>query len=212
MPFLKLRAFTSPERALRLSLGTVLGALVLPSADAAVRRTGDAFLLSLVSSALAFFLFSFQVHEKHILLPLLPATVYFPQQPLLVGWFSVVACFSMFPLLQRDGLTPPYFAVIILSSVACVAVHRGQRTSQAAAGSPVRLLEAACALSLAGMSVLHLLELFMEPPVRYPHLFAYLFCAFSFVHFLGAFIALQGLHLRLALRQMRARASSTKLK
>ena len=65
------------------------------------------FLLCAGSCGLAFFLCSYQVHEKHILLPLLPLSLVAHRAPLLFGWFATVACFSLYPLLKRDGLALP---------------------------------------------------------------------------------------------------------
>ena len=49
-----------------------------------------------------------QVHEKHILLPLLPAALLAPRQPTLFAWFATTAAFSLYPLLERDGQALPY--------------------------------------------------------------------------------------------------------
>lgn len=51
------------------------------------------FKYSLVQSSLAFFLFSFQVHEKGILLTGVAATLLLHEHPLLVSWFYVVSTF-----------------------------------------------------------------------------------------------------------------------
>ncbi|WFD34451.1 dolichyl-P-Glc:Man9GlcNAc2-PP-dolichol alpha-1,3-glucosyltransferase [Malassezia cuniculi] len=84
---------------------------------------------TLFSSALAFFLFGFQTHEKSILLPLMPLTL------LLVGreragagasaaaiatdweWAVLgnnVAVFSLWPLLLRDGLVLQHWALTVM--------------------------------------------------------------------------------------------------
>ena len=56
-----------------------------------------------VNSSLAFFLFSFQVHEKSILLASLPVSL-LASLPRTTIWFSLIATFSMYPLLVKDGL------------------------------------------------------------------------------------------------------------
>lgn len=61
------------------------------------------FLFALVNSSLAFFLFSFQVHEKSILIPAIVAILIFPAEPFMVFWFLQVSTFSMLPLLVKDG-------------------------------------------------------------------------------------------------------------
>ncbi len=62
-------------------------------------------------TSLSFFLFSFQVHEKTILLVTLPVNLLPWQHPFFVMWFNAVAAFSMYPLLVRDGLALPTWAM-----------------------------------------------------------------------------------------------------
>jgi alpha-1,3-glucosyltransferase len=76
---------------------------------------------ALFQTSLSFFLFSFQVHEKSVLLPLLPLTLLavssYPGQSDVWEWGVLVnniACFSMWPLLKRDGLGVQYTALVIL--------------------------------------------------------------------------------------------------
>lgn len=74
----------------------------------------------LSSCSLAFFLFSFQVHEKSILLPWMPITLLLnevdPDVISMVCWFSNVSLFSMLPLLKRDNLVLQYIVLGILSN------------------------------------------------------------------------------------------------
>ena len=59
--------------------------------------------------ALGFFLFSFQVHEKSIMLPLVPAVLLLdkPDELFLLGfWFAVISSMSIFPLYLKDGIAP----------------------------------------------------------------------------------------------------------
>jgi alpha-1,3-glucosyltransferase len=113
-----------PQAALvKLALALTL-LLLAPTAAVLLRRRKvslDSAALALVASSLAFFLCSFQVHEKSILLSTVPATIYFASDPVFVGWFQILGSFTMFPLLQKDGQSTPYFAaqmifvVLILS-------------------------------------------------------------------------------------------------
>jgi alpha-1,3-glucosyltransferase len=48
---------------------------------------------AMANSALAFFMFSFQVHEKSILIPLLPISLLITEEPTLVLWLTNVATF-----------------------------------------------------------------------------------------------------------------------
>lgn len=71
--------------------------------------------IALSASAWGFFLFSFQVHEKSVLLPLMPMTLLLcgsdRDERAWIGWTNNVAVFSMWPLLRRDGLTLQYIAM-----------------------------------------------------------------------------------------------------
>lgn len=71
-------------------------------------------LLCLNNSALAFFLASYQVHEKSLLLVLVPMSLLVQEDPLFVLWFQVLGTFTMFPLLVKDGLVVPYAVTIVL--------------------------------------------------------------------------------------------------
>ena len=55
-----------------------------------------------------------QVHEKSVLLILLPVTLLAGHEPELAYWLPVVASFSMYPLLKKDGLCLAYAAVLLL--------------------------------------------------------------------------------------------------
>lgn len=54
-----------------------------------------------------------QVHEKSILIPLLPVTMLAPDLPL-ARWLPPVAVLSMAPLLLRDGLAVPCIALLLV--------------------------------------------------------------------------------------------------
>lgn len=66
------------------------------------------FLSSLFNTSMAFFLFSYQAHEKSILLPLLPITLLNAEYGYLSVWLITTASFSMVPLLWKDGLVLAY--------------------------------------------------------------------------------------------------------
>lgn len=107
----KIRDIFSRKVLVFMSAGITLSVMI-PSLFNLMRYpTAYRFSLSLVISSLSFFLFSFHVHEKTILLVTLPISLLITQHPLLVVWFNVVAVFSMYPLLVRDGLSISTWAV-----------------------------------------------------------------------------------------------------
>ena len=91
------------------------------------------FLLSLVNTSIVFYLFSFQVHEKSILLAAIPVGLFAcgagrfnegggrfgRHSSILSVWFMVISTFSMFPLLVRDGLALPAVSLTVFYVFGC---------------------------------------------------------------------------------------------
>lgn len=105
----------------RLSLYATL-ASILPSCFmiCAVPRK-SILLYAFASCSWGFFLFSFQVHEKSVLLPLLPMTLLLGSLTGLgreirswVGWANILGTFTLYPLLKRDELRTPYVVILLL--------------------------------------------------------------------------------------------------
>ncbi|PBK99372.1 hypothetical protein ARMGADRAFT_1059545 [Armillaria gallica] len=117
-----------------------------------------------LTSSLAFFLFSFQVHEKTILVPLLPALVLTTKSEW-ITLFSNTAAFSMWPLLKRDGLGLQYIATLLL-------------WNRLVGSNPFARFDKRDVVKLLSVSVytaaftLHLAELLIPAPARYPDLWA----------------------------------------
>jgi alpha-1,3-glucosyltransferase len=77
----------------------------------------QSLLWGAAGSSLSFFLASFQVHEKSILLPLAPLSLLVCTTcttSLSIHWFSIVSIWSMWHLLVVDRLQIPYFAIIVI--------------------------------------------------------------------------------------------------
>ncbi|KAK8218397.1 dolichyl pyrophosphate Man9GlcNAc2 alpha-1,3-glucosyltransferase-like protein [Phyllosticta capitalensis] len=73
------------------------------------------------STSWAFFLFSYQVHEKNVMLPLLPMTLLLgsstglsPYVRAWVGLANMLGAWTMYPLLKRDELSVPYYVLTLL--------------------------------------------------------------------------------------------------
>lgn len=75
-------------------------------------QTRNVLLWGSASSALAFFLASFQVHEKSILMALTPISFLITEDATFCEWFSIVAAWSLWPLVQLDRLQLMYFCTI----------------------------------------------------------------------------------------------------
>ncbi|KAJ1986424.1 Glucosyltransferase-like protein [Dimargaris cristalligena] len=158
---LKLRHVWKQEALVKLSAAVTLAAL-LPACYAVARRpTLPRFLYALAISALAFFLFAFQVHEKSILLPALPITLLMDRERTFAFFFVNVAVFSMYTLLQRDE--------IVLSHAVCTLFWNWL------GGFPFNIpnvpLRRAIYAVFTTMLSIHLLDALVPPPARYPHIY-----------------------------------------
>ncbi|KAF2355383.1 Glycosyl transferase ALG6/ALG8, partial [Trinorchestia longiramus] len=168
--------------------------LCLPSCINLFRHvTFTHFKYSLVNVSLIFFLFSFHVHEKSILLVAVPACMLFSSEPFMVCWFLSVTVFSMVPLLDKDGLFLPSLSLCVLwvlvyevaashcKSLNLKSVIADGRTGVDAAlrrwGTALVCVSALCC------AVLVLAFKCIHPPSRYPDLFAVLIALASCAHF-----------------------------
>jgi alpha-1,3-glucosyltransferase len=102
----------------RLALLSTLATCLPPSVILFLRPRKDLITLGFTTCAWAFFLCSYQVHEKNVLLPLLPMTLLLAEHGGLrketrrwVGFANILGAWTMFPLLKRDGLRVPYFVL-----------------------------------------------------------------------------------------------------
>lgn len=186
--FVKLHRF--PTTVLqRASLGFTLLSILVPCA-AIFRNPRPALLpLALASAAWGFFLFSFQVHEKSVLLPLLPMTLLLGGDSGLsketrawVGWANMIAVWTIYPLFKREDLCVPYFVVTLLWAYllglppVSLEVYRARSLSKNSAPSSelhfiTKFLHLLFYLS---MVVWHVLEAAVPPPADKPDLWVVL--------------------------------------
>ncbi|KAM5574647.1 hypothetical protein ABKV19_013875 [Rosa sericea] len=161
-----------------LSLGATISTFLPSMIQQIWAPSKKGFLYGLLNSAFSFYLFSFQVHEKSILLPLLPASLLAGEEPFLFTWMTLYALFSMFPLLHRDKLVLPYLAVSALFILLSLAPNRRQETRETNAfRSIVTTFFPLCSL------ILHVVYLSMNAPQRYPFLFEALIMLLCFSQF-----------------------------
>lgn len=97
---------------LRICLFSTLAFLFPSCCDLFLHPSKKKFVLALINSSLAFFLFSFQVHEKSILLVAIPVLLYFPHDQYVCFWFLYISTFSMLPLFIKDKLIIAFFALV----------------------------------------------------------------------------------------------------
>ncbi|OZJ03106.1 hypothetical protein BZG36_03379, partial [Bifiguratus adelaidae] len=168
---LKLKSLLSVERCIQISLAMTFVGLLPSCIDLFRKPTHQKLIYALANCSLAFFLFSFQVHEKTILLPALPILLLLPIEGDAVILFQNWAMFSMFPLLSREKLQLQYFSLFVLWN------WLQQQTRPSESGSSVtRMLHAA---SFTIMAIWHVLQVTTPPPPRFPDLYTVTNCILS---------------------------------
>lgn len=173
----KLRKYPS-ELLRRLSLLATLTFSLPPSLILLVKPKKDLLPLAFATAAWAFFLFSFQVHEKSVLIPLMPMTLLLAGHNGLgkdtrqwVGFANILGSWTMFPLLQRVDLRVPYAVFTLLWAylldlppASLSAYFPGTKSFTQWAKF---LIHAAFYIA---MAVWHVLEAFVPPPADKPDL------------------------------------------
>lgn len=124
---------------------------------------------ALLTSSMSFFLFSFQVHEKTILIPLLPLSLLLSGAAQNSFTFKLgalvnnVAVFSMWPLLKRDGLALQYFVHLALWNKTIGHSPWGLRQKS--------VMDYLSLAFYAGAILLHIFEYFLPPPDHLPDIY-----------------------------------------
>ncbi|XP_063388623.1 dolichyl pyrophosphate Man9GlcNAc2 alpha-1,3-glucosyltransferase [Cydia fagiglandana] len=201
--FIKLKSYYSNEEMAKTCLITTASAALPSCIDLFFRINRKKFVLSLINVSLAFFLFSFQVHEKTILLVAIPVAIHFPEDPFMCFWFLLVSTFSMLPLLLKDGLLLPFIATnIIYVSFYSITlklampnagfftffnakkVYKAVQPEKIENSVLLKLLSINFLFSVLGMIVLTAASVYVAPPPQFPDLFPLLISVYSCSHFL----------------------------
>lgn len=161
---------------------------------------------ALAACSMSFFLFSFQVHEKTILLPMLPITLLYTSTDWnvlsLVCWINNVALFTLWPLLKKDGLilqygvmflfsnwlignfsfvTPRFLPKFLTPGPSISAVDEDYRRESLL---PKHIIwKVIIVASYIAMGVIHFLDLFIQPPSKYPDIWVLANCSLGFACF-----------------------------
>lgn len=134
-------------------------------------------------NCLNFFDGKIAVHEKSILLPLLPASFLAMEKPFVFLWLTQNALLSMFPLLTRDKLVVPYIALYGLFILFYyVPGGRQHQKESHTAFATLKLFLLPCFL------LLHVVYLTITPPRKYPFLFDALIMLLCFSQFVLIFL------------------------
>ncbi len=138
--------------------------------------------LSFFNVSISFFMFSFHVHEKTILLPLLPVVLCMKDLNHVIPVFTLVSSFSLFPLLQRENQVFTYYGLTIFYYF--LSKYLAEKQSQTKAKSTVFLLFLIEMFDFLLIVVYHICEQYIPPPTRFPWLYPMLNATLSFLNFL----------------------------
>ncbi|CDK29147.1 unnamed protein product [Kuraishia capsulata CBS 1993] len=148
---------------------------------------------ALAGCSWSFYLFSFQVHEKSVLLPLLPTTLLLAEADhntvSMVSWINNIGLFSLWPLLQKDGLALQYFVLGVLSNWLLGNLNwiskwllpgflipgpvLGEKVSRQDTQTVIHThwsWSVIVVTSYIGIAALHAIEFYLDPPRNYPDL------------------------------------------
>ncbi|XP_077981304.1 dolichyl pyrophosphate Man9GlcNAc2 alpha-1,3-glucosyltransferase-like [Glandiceps talaboti] len=198
----KLKNLFPQQMLVFVTMVTTLVGLIPSSVHLLLRPTIDNFKLALVNSSLVFFLFSYQVHEKSILIVALPVCLLLPEKTFSCLWFLLLSTCSMLPLLIKDGLLLPFFVTMVLFTMLANYVFDAKAwqlpvfkqtlqikyLGELFTFSSAAFIQSWFYMSILEMGLLSLLCIVKSPPSRYPDLWPVLVSLFSCVHFLGFLI------------------------
>lgn len=162
----------------RLALVATSAAILPPCLIIFLKPKKQLLPLAFAAVSWGFFLCSYQVHEKNVLLPLLPMTLLLsgkegllPSTRAWVGLANMLGVWTMFPLLKRDELRVPYFVISLLWAyllglppVSLSAYHEGSRSGL---GWFSKITHLNIYVAMVGW---HVVEAFFLPPPDKPDL------------------------------------------
>lgn len=190
----KYRLLLSQQQLTRALLALTLAAIAPPCAmivhknlctRAFLRRFASpdrhlALVYGFAATAWGFYMFLFQVHEKTVLVPLIPSSLLYvaarPELNSMCLWINNIAVYSMWPLLRRDGLALQYCVLIYASNFLAGAFLSSNNTLL----PKHRAWKAVHIASYAAAVIVHVIELLYPPPARYPDLWVILNTTLSF--------------------------------
>ncbi|KRF78177.1 uncharacterized protein Dvir_GJ15406, isoform B [Drosophila virilis] len=162
-----------------ICIGTTLLAVLPTNVQLFCRRSKYTFILTLFNTAAAFFLFSFQVHEKSILLILLPSICLFAWWPNEMLWFLKMSVFSMTPLLKKDNLVVPTLALMIIFQLIFMCSYFETNQNIMIRKNWIGLI-----IKISEILMISILfaSLIIEPPARYPDIWPLIISIISCAH------------------------------
>lgn len=183
--FIKLKNLLPPDRLLSFCATVTLLATLPFCVAVFLKPSAVRLLLASSGCSLAAFLFSYQVHEKQILIPLLPFSILFYMFPLHTSWMSMSATYSLFPLLLREGSVVPYFATMLVHLATIFGFYPAERISD-----DIKAWRIPAFLSTCVGATFNFLLVFASAPSRIPDIFVLLNSMYACFHFCLLYLSL----------------------
>lgn len=147
----------------------------------------DYVIYGFSATSWAFYLFLFQVHEKTVLVPLIPTLflLLLTDRSTIahVQWINNISTFSLFPLLKRDGLLLQYFAMFFMINWLVGGFSFDQKSNMLWPSGAALLNKIVIVASYLAIPIYHVVEHTFAPPTRYPDLWVIANTTFSFFCF-----------------------------
>ncbi|XP_037898257.1 probable dolichyl pyrophosphate Man9GlcNAc2 alpha-1,3-glucosyltransferase isoform X3 [Glossina fuscipes] len=176
--------FVNTQMAL-ICLVTTLSAALPTNLNLFACGKKETFLYTLQNTATAFFLFSFQVHEKSILLVALPSICLYGFMPFAVTCFLKVSILSILPLIIKDGLTIAYFSLVVAYNAILNAFLAEQESERHMSNNSLQRLNKVLDFLIL---IASLAAVWLPPPSHLPHLWAVIIsvicCGFFLIFFI----------------------------
>lgn len=139
------------------------------------------------ATAWGFFLFLFQVHEKSVLVPLIPSTFLLltsdKDDIAIIQWINNIATFSLFPLLKKDGLVLQYSVLLILINWLISGFSIDLEKNLLWPSNLSIYHKIVVTGSYLAVVAFHVVEAKFEPPTQYPDLWVIVNTTISFACF-----------------------------
>lgn len=154
-------------------------------------RKADLVIFGFSATAWAFYLFLFQVHEKTVLVPLIPTLFLLLNTDRCtiaqVQWINNISIFSLFPLLKKDGLLLQYYVMFVMINWMMGGLTLSSKSNMLWPSSTNLLNKLVIFVSYAAIPIFHIVEYNVMPPARYPDLWVIAntsisFCCFSWFY------------------------------
>lgn len=136
------------------------------------------------ATAWGFYLFSFQVHEKTVLVPLIPTTLLLVLNDhdtiSIIQWINNIATFSLYPLLRKDDLTLQYGVMLILINWLIGGFSFKLSDNLLWPRNKNILWKLIIVCSYLAVIAFHFIDALLLPPAQYPDLWVILNTTISF--------------------------------